>query len=372
MTDLNVRAWLSLVVLALMMGVLLFLSAGTVRYWHAWIYLLLFFGMSAAITLDLMRHDPALLARRMRGGPTAERRPLQRFIMLGASLGFIGLLIVPALDFRFKWSVVPPGVVMIGEALFTLGFGFIARVYRENTFRSATIEVAEGQRVVATGPYAIVRNPMYASALLYLVGTPLALGSYWGLLALALMLPFLQWRLVDEERLLAQDLPGYADYQQRVRYRLVPFLTVKQSRLIDARDAFDEKPDDECRTSNCATRQKGFRTDALVFVSPTSRTLGDAVPLLCGQPLLTGGFARLRRLAFLGHLGGTLQERDEPGARRVTILRLGAVRPADHHQHSVVTCLPASAISRFCTSGGSDDFTISTRSSTAVASLLTF
>jgi hypothetical protein len=117
MTDLNVRAWLSLVVLALMMGVLLFLSAGTVRYWHAWIYLLLFFGMSAAITLDLMRHDPALLARRMRGGPTAERRPLQRFIMLGASLGFIGLLIVPALDFRFKWSVVPPGVVMIGDAL---------------------------------------------------------------------------------------------------------------------------------------------------------------------------------------------------------------------------------------------------------------
>ena len=85
---------------------------------------------------------------------------------------------MPALDFRFKWSVVPPGVVMIGEALFVLGFGFIARVFRENTFTSATIEVAEGQRVVATGPYAIVRNSMSASALLYLVGTPLALGSY--------------------------------------------------------------------------------------------------------------------------------------------------------------------------------------------------
>jgi protein-S-isoprenylcysteine O-methyltransferase Ste14 len=222
--SLNVRAWLSLAVLALIMGFLLFVAAGTVRYWQAWIYLLLFFGLSAVITLDLMRDDPALLERRMKGGPTAERRPLQRFIMLGVSLGFIGLLVVPALDFRFKWSTVPLAGVVIGDALFALGFGFIARVYRENTFTSATIEVAEGQRVIATGPYAIVRHPMYASALLYLVGTPLALGSYWGLLAVAFMLPFLIWRLVDEERLLAQDLRGYTDYQKRVRYRLVPFL----------------------------------------------------------------------------------------------------------------------------------------------------
>ena len=223
MASLNVRAWLSLAILGLVLGLLLFVPAGTMRYWHAWIYLLLFVGMSAAITVDLMRHDPALLERRLKGGPTAERRPLQRFIMVGASLGFIGLLVVPALDFRFKWSVVPPGGVVIGYALFALGFGFIARVYRENTFTSATIEVAEGQRVISTGPYAIVRHPLYASALLYLVGTPLALGSYWGLLALALMLPFLIWRLVDEERLLARDLRGYTDYQKRVRYRLVPF-----------------------------------------------------------------------------------------------------------------------------------------------------
>jgi protein-S-isoprenylcysteine O-methyltransferase Ste14 len=206
------------------MGVLLFVSAGTVHYWQAWLYLLLFFGMSAAITLDLMHRDHALLERRMKGGPTAERRPLQRFLMLGASLGFIGLLVLPALDFRFKWSIVPLRGVVIGDVLFAIGFGFIGRVYRENTFTSATIEVAEGQRVIATGPYAIVRHPMYASALLYLVGTPLALGSYTGLLAVAFMLPFLIWRLVDEERLLARDLPGYTDYQQRVRYRLVPFL----------------------------------------------------------------------------------------------------------------------------------------------------
>jgi protein-S-isoprenylcysteine O-methyltransferase Ste14 len=116
------------------------------------------------------------------------------------------------------------GGVVLGDALFVLGFGFIGRVYRENTFTSATIEVTEGQRVITTGPYAVVRHPMYASALLYLVGTPLALGSYWGMLGLGFMMPFLVWRLLDEERLLARELPGYTAYQTRVRYRLVPFV----------------------------------------------------------------------------------------------------------------------------------------------------
>jgi protein-S-isoprenylcysteine O-methyltransferase Ste14 len=224
MATLNVRAWVRLAALALVMALLLFVPAGTVRYWQAWVYLALFFSLSAAITGDLMRRDPALLERRLKGGPTAEKRPLQRIIMLGASLGFVGLLVVPALDFRFRWSVVPVGGVLIGNALFVLGFGFIARVYRENPFTSATIEVAQGQRVISTGPYAVVRHPMYASALVYLLGTPLALGSYWALLALVFMLPFLLWRLLDEERVLARELPGYTDYQRRVRYRLVPYL----------------------------------------------------------------------------------------------------------------------------------------------------
>ena len=102
------------------------------------------------------------------------------------------------------------------------GFYFILLVYRENTYTSATIEVAPGQTVVSTGPYAIVRHPMYASALLYLVGTPLALGSYWGLLPLATLLPFLMWRLFDEESFLAESLPGYVEYQRKVRHRLIP------------------------------------------------------------------------------------------------------------------------------------------------------
>jgi len=173
-------------------------------------------------TLFLIRRDRALLERRMRGGPTAEKRPVERLIMVFTSIGFIALLVVPALDYRFQWSNVPLWAVVAGDVLVIVGFYFIFLVYRENTFTSATIEVAPGQTVISTGPYAIVRHPMYASALLYLGGTPLALGSYWGLVPFAALLPFLMWRLFDEEKFLSETLPGYVEYQRKVRHRLVP------------------------------------------------------------------------------------------------------------------------------------------------------
>ena len=158
----------------------------------------------------------------MRGGPTAEKQLTQKLIMLGMSIGFIALLVVPALDHRFGWSAVPVGGVVTGDALVATGVYLIALVYRANTFSSATIEIAENQKVVSTGPYALVRHPMYASALLYLLGTPVALGSYWGLVPLVAMMPCLIWRLLAEERFLVRNLPGYTEYQKRVRHRLVP------------------------------------------------------------------------------------------------------------------------------------------------------
>ena len=144
--------------------------------------------------------------------------------MLLVSVGFVAMLVVPALDRRFGWSSVPLGIVVAGDVLVAVGFYFVFLVYRENTFTSATIEIAKGQTVITTGPYAIIRHPMYGSGLLYLGGIPLALGSWWGLVPIAWLIPGLIWRLLDEERMLAGDLPGYIEYQRRVRYRLVPFL----------------------------------------------------------------------------------------------------------------------------------------------------
>jgi protein-S-isoprenylcysteine O-methyltransferase Ste14 len=222
MASLKARVWLGFAFLAVAIGLLLFVPAGTIHYWQAWSYLGIFFGASLVTTLYLMKRDPALLERRLSAGPAAETRSSQKIIMLAVSTGFIALLLVPAMDYRFGFSRVPLIGVLVGDLLVAIGFTFIFRVCRENTFASATIEVADGQRVISTGPYAIVRHPMYASALLYLIGTPLALASYWGLIALVCMLPFLIWRLLDEERLLAKELPGYTDYQKEVRFRLVP------------------------------------------------------------------------------------------------------------------------------------------------------
>jgi len=200
----------------------LFLAAGTVRYWQGWAYLAVFFGCSFAITLDLFRHDRTLLERRLRGGPFAETRVAQRIIMLFTSLGFVALLVVPALDYRLGWSRVPAQVEVCGLVLIAASFYAISLVYRENTFTAATIQVEPGQTVVSTGPYAVVRHPMYAGSVPMFLGTPLALGSYWGLLVFVVITPFLIWRLLDEERFLARNLPGYADYQRRVRWRLIP------------------------------------------------------------------------------------------------------------------------------------------------------
>jgi protein-S-isoprenylcysteine O-methyltransferase Ste14 len=178
---LNARAWLALVVVTLVMCALLFGSAGTIRYWQAWVYVTIFVVASVPTSVYLMKKDPALLARRMRGGPMFEKEDTQRIIMTFTSLGFIAILVVPGLDRRFGWSTVPTWAVVLGDLLVVIGFLLIFVVYRENTFTAATIQVAPGQTVVSTGPYAIVRHPMYASGALYMFGIPLALGSYWGL-----------------------------------------------------------------------------------------------------------------------------------------------------------------------------------------------
>ena len=222
MNSLNVKTWLGLVFLAVVMGVLLFATAGTVRYWQGWVFLAVFFTASLLITLYLMKYDPALLQRRLAGGPTAEKGRTQKVVMLFASIGFVALLIVPALGYRLGWSQAPLAAVIAGNVLIAVGFYIVFLVFKENSFASARIEIAGDQRVISTGPYALVRHPQYAGAFLYLLGMPLALGSYWGLLVLVPMMAAVIWRLFDEEKLLASELPGYAEYRGKVRSRLIP------------------------------------------------------------------------------------------------------------------------------------------------------
>jgi protein-S-isoprenylcysteine O-methyltransferase Ste14 len=220
----NVRAFGGLLFLLLVMAALLFIPAWTLDYWQAWTFLAIYFASSLAITLYLMKKDPKLLERRMSGGPSAEKEPTQKIIMFFASLGFIGLIVFPALDHRFAWSQMPPYVAMAGDVLVVLGWLAIFVVFKENTFTSATIEVAPDQKVISTGPYAIIRHPMYAGALVMLLGIPIALGSWWGLVVIVAMMPALIWRLFDEEKFLARKLPGYLEYQKQVRYRLIPLV----------------------------------------------------------------------------------------------------------------------------------------------------
>ena len=222
MNILHLKAFAGLLFLFVAMATLLFVPAGTTDYWQAWTFLAVYFASSIALSLYLMIADPALMQRRMRGGPTAEKEPVQKIIMIITSLGFVGLLVVPALDHRFAWSQMSPTMALAGDVLVGIGWLAIFFVFRENSFSSATIELAPDQKVISTGPYALVRHPMYAGALVMLLGIPIALGSWWGILVLAAILPALIWRLFEEEKFLARNLAGYVEYQNKVRYRLIP------------------------------------------------------------------------------------------------------------------------------------------------------
>jgi len=218
------KGLVSLAGLALAMGALIFVPAGTLDYWQAWLFVGCYFGASVVVSLWLMRNDPALLERRMRGGPLAEGERNQKIIMTITSIGFVALLVVPGLDRRFGWSHMPGVIAVVGDVLLLTGWWGILQVFRANTYAAATIQVAAGQTVISTGPYGVVRHPMYAAALLMLLGIPVALGSWWGVLVFAAIIPALAWRLLDEERVLVRGLDGYAAYKREVRWRMIPHI----------------------------------------------------------------------------------------------------------------------------------------------------
>ena len=224
MKGLKYKTFGGLLFLFIEMATSLFLPAWTLDYREAWVFLAVFFFPVLAITLYLAKRDPKLLERRVKAGPIAEKERSQKVIQLLATIAFIMIFIVSALDHRFSWSVVPMFVVAAGDIFVAIGLLVVFLVFKENSFASATIEVGSEQTLVSTGPYAFVRHPMYFGAFVMLTGTPLALGSWWGLLSVIPIVGVIIWRLLDEEVFLEKNLPGYTTYRNRVKYRLLPFI----------------------------------------------------------------------------------------------------------------------------------------------------
>ncbi|BBX23501.1 membrane protein [Mycolicibacter terrae] len=205
-------------------GALLFVPAGTLNYWQAWVFLVVFAVSTWIPSVYLMRTNPAALDRRLRAGPMAEARTLQRIVITALFICFPAMFVLSAMDHRFGWSPVPTAVCLLGDLLVAIGLGIAMLVIIQNGYAAANVTVESGQTLVSTGLYGLVRHPMYTGNVIMMVGTPLALGSYWGLIFLLPGVAALVLRIRDEERLLTEELSGYREYTQRIRYRLVPHL----------------------------------------------------------------------------------------------------------------------------------------------------
>lgn len=203
-------------------ALLLFVPAGTLDYWQAWVFLGVFVGMSLLPSLYLVRVDPAAAERRMKAGPRAETRGAQQAVMTGLLLSFAAVLVVSGLDHRFGWSEVPAPIVIVGDIMVAVGLGAAMLVVFQNRYAAATITVEEGQPLVTTGLYRIVRHPMYSASIVMMIGMSLALASYWSLVPTVVGVMLLMVRIVDEEKLLIQKLTGYQEYTRKVRSRVVP------------------------------------------------------------------------------------------------------------------------------------------------------
>jgi protein-S-isoprenylcysteine O-methyltransferase Ste14 len=216
------QAWPRQLVFLVFITALLFAPAGTLDFWQAWLFLAVFVACMVPLGIYFVRTDPALVERRMRAGPAAEQEPVQKVAIGIVCAALLAMLIVPGFDRRWHWSGVPARLTVIADATIVASFVIFFYVMKQNSFAAATVRVEREQTVVSTGLYGVVRHPMYMGTLPLTTAMPLALGSWWALLPVLAIVPALVWRLVDEERVLRRDLPGYAAYCARVRYRLVP------------------------------------------------------------------------------------------------------------------------------------------------------
>lgn len=200
----------------------LFWPAGTFDYWQAWVFLAVFIATTIVPSVYLAIRHPDALARRMKAGPTAETRPAQRIIMALTLTLVVATFVLSALDHRFGWSDVPVWLVIVGNVLVAIGLSMAQLVVVQNNYAAATVRVEADQPLVSTGLYGWVRHPMYTGAAIMMIGTPPALDSLWGLLGVAASAPVIAARIRDEEQMLIDELAGYRDYRDKVRFRLIP------------------------------------------------------------------------------------------------------------------------------------------------------
>jgi protein-S-isoprenylcysteine O-methyltransferase Ste14 len=203
------------------LSLMFFLPAGTLDYWQAWVYLAILIIPATFVVAYFLKNDPEFLARRLK---LKEKQAKQQLVVKLSGIIFIVGFLLPGFDRRFGWSLVPAELVVAADVAVFLSYLFIFLVFRENSFAGRTIEVVKGQKVISTGPYSIIRHPMYLGTIIMYAATPISLGSYVALPVFLLIIPMLILRIQNEESLLRRDLPGYSDYCKKIRYRLIPYV----------------------------------------------------------------------------------------------------------------------------------------------------
>lgn len=206
----------------ILLGLCFFVSAGTILFWEAWLFIGTFFVMLLFNLRYMVKKDPDLLKRRLK---REENRSEQKIIHSVANIILLIIILLPGLDRRWNWSSVPIWLVLVSDVIFGLGYLMLFRVLKENSFASRTVQVEQKvQKVIKTGPYSYVRHPMYTSIILMFGILPLALGSYWGLIVLPVFILSIVFRTRDEEKMLSEELKGYKDYMQKTKYRIIPYI----------------------------------------------------------------------------------------------------------------------------------------------------
>ena len=207
------------VLVFIVLGLMFFLPAWTYRYWQAWAYMLILVVPMILFVRYLYKNDPELLKRRLR---MREKQKAQRLVQVLVWPLFLLAFVIPGFDYRLHWSNMPLALVIISEVVVLVSYLFIGLVFRTNSYASRVVEVEKGQKVITTGPYAIVRHPMYLGVLFFYIFSPLSLGSYWALIPTLLIIPILFIRIRGEEKELLENLEGYEEYVIKTKYRLVP------------------------------------------------------------------------------------------------------------------------------------------------------